>query len=235
MADDTKITFTPEQQAKIDEIIRERMGAAGREAREAAEAARKELRELKARLEQGPIPTETPVSDSGTPPVADVFAPAPTPAELELAKVKEELASVRRQRNEDAVHTALESAARECRVIDPSLASQLLQQSIIVDDSGNLQVIDPATKTPRLNADFTPMSISQLAAEFAAARPYLVYGDVKPGAGSSEEQRVFRQPPVPINRIFGRGSSAKAALQLKQENPEEYARLKRSAKEQGLI
>ena len=58
-----KITFTPEQQAKIDEIIRERMGAAGREAREEAararaaeQAALEELRAYKAPT----IPVEDP-------------------------------------------------------------------------------------------------------------------------------------------------------------------------------
>ena len=195
------------------------------------------MRELQERVAAAGIPIEAapPSSDDdgGTPPVA---APATPPDNTELKQLREELETTRRQSRQERVQNALTTAATAARVIDPALASQLLQQHVVVDNNGALQVIDPVTKTPRLNpTTFAPLSISELLAEFSTARPYLILGDVKGGVGSSEQQRSYYAPAIPVSKIFGRGSDARAAAKLMKEDPERYRAMKKTAKEQGLI
>lgn len=225
-----KIQFTEAQQAKIDSIVKERMAAAGREAREEAERARAELRALKLQLGVT-VPVEIPGADGdGTPPAVSA---SPVPDTSELESLRSELSTLKKQRETDVVRNALITASQKEGAIDPEVMAMLLSKSVAVDEHGNLQVVSEAG-TPRLGADFTPLSVESLVKEFAESRPFLIRGQVKPGTGSSESMGSYR-PQVRLDSIFGAKSDARKAMALKREDPERYRQLREAAKAQGLL
>jgi hypothetical protein len=79
------------------------------------------------------------------------------------------------------------------------------------------------------------MTLQELVAEFALAKPYLVRSDMRPGIGSTPNQRIVWPEVRPVATYFGAKSDSRKAMQLKRENPTEYTRLKGLARERGLI
>lgn len=65
---------------------------------------------------------------------------------------------------------------------------KLVEDDIVFDADANQWVVKE-NGVIKNNSSLTPMTLSEYFAQFAAARPYLVKGSVKGGAGSSESNR----------------------------------------------
>jgi len=103
------------------------------------------------------------------------------------------------------------------------------------DEHGKFIVIRPEDKQPRLNASLEPMTLEEFYSEYASKNPFLVRGDVKPGAGSSQSPLKPGGVRFELHEIFGPKSSAAKAVELKKSSPEAYKRMKQQAIEEGLI
>jgi len=138
-----KLTFTAEQQIRIETLLK----AASKEAR--AEAAR-----LRLEIEAAKKPVE-----------------ADTNLLVRLAQVESERDSLKAAKQEAAVRETLQSAAGDI-FLDSGLAVRLMKDSIRVSADGVLTVVDESG-APRLNNAFENMSVQELAAELASQKPFL--------------------------------------------------------------
>jgi hypothetical protein len=207
---DGKITYTPEQQAHLNEVIKEAQGRAARELR--AENAR-----LKAELDAAKR-TPSPAADS-------------TETLLRLAQVERERDELRAAQHESTVNSALLSAAGNL-FIDPALATRLMRDNVKVID-GKVVPVDE-TGNVRLNNSFEPMTLKDLAIELGTQRPYLARGEVRGGSGSTPSNRPL-DTGVSLERLFGRNSNGAEANKLAMHNPQKYRELRALARERGLI
>jgi hypothetical protein len=80
------------------------------------------------------------------------------------------------------------------------------------------------------------MSVSELACELAAAKPFLARSFVKGGAGSVPSQGTA-PAPLDLKRYFGKGSSAGAEEinRLAIHDKTAYKRLRAQAVKEGLL
>jgi hypothetical protein len=212
-----KVTFSPEQQAKVDQLIRESMGRAGNEARATAarlEAEAAVLRGEVARLTGDKSGLETTLEAK----------------QREATSAKAETIAVRKQ-------NAITEAGAKYNFYNPAQLAKLTGDEITWD--GKQFVVLGSDGTPRVGLDgSTPLSVDEFFKEFATKNPHLVKGDVKPGIGSREAQ----QPPhrtlgerEKLAQYFGKGSSSQKANALALESPQLYRQYKREAKNLGLI
>lgn len=244
-----KVVFDDAQQTRVNELIQDAMGRAGREAKEAAAAAKRELETLRAqqaetvaelaKLREGKVKDGTPNPDlqAEVERIRETLEARASAAE-QKAKAKEKEA----QEAKDALLTsrkqvAMRDAASKFNFVDVSVATQLTQDKVRWDETRNRFVVLSETGSERMNASFEPMSLDEFYEEFASKSPYLVRGDVKPGSGSTESGRagVSANGKYAVEDIFGPKSSSLKAHQLSKENMAEYRRLKVIAQEQGLI
>jgi hypothetical protein len=200
-----KVTFTPEQQEKVNSIIREVTARAGLEAR--TETAR-----VTAELAAAKLPGN---EDA-----------------VKLLVANAELGSLRAEKAEASVQNVLRAAVGTTTFFDADLVSQVLRSSIKIVD-GRPVVID-STGAARLNASFDPMTPAELAQELAASKPFLCRGVVLPGLGSQVAQGARSAAPD-LSTLFGRNSNSVEAHRLGMRSPREYSRLRQKAHEQGLI
>jgi hypothetical protein len=239
----TKVTFTAEQQAKLTEIIAERVAAAGREGREAAEVARKEAAQLRSELAALKTQALAPVQESAIldselepsqPSTEAIIYPTVAESANELETARRELSELRQRAESDSIRFALIEAARSVNTIDPTVAADLLSKSVKTRD-GQLEVVTESG-TPRLNERFEPMTVPELLNRFAAERPYLIRSSVQSGTGATEASHHPRfNPDADVSRLFGRGSDGRAANALAMRDKQEYTRLKEVARKRGLI
>jgi hypothetical protein len=212
-----KVTFTPEQQVRIDSLIRESMGRAGNEARATAarlEAEAEVLRAEVARLRGDRAGLETNL----------------TAKDKEAKAAKDEVIAVRKT-------NAITEAGAKYNFYDPAQLGKLTSDEISWD--GKKFAVLGEDGTPRVGLDgSTPLSVDEFFREFATKNPHLVKGDIKPGIGSREAQ----QPPQrtlgekeKLSRLFGRHSDGKAANDLAMSDPNEYKRQRHIARRLGLI
>jgi hypothetical protein len=207
-----KISFSSEQQQRVDEIIREAQGRAAKELRQERDALRNQLdlreTELRGYRES---------------------------ADPELARTRELLAAetTRRQKAEEsernsAKSAALSAALAQADVLSVGDALTLIKDSFRYEGSA-LAAIDPNTGAVREG-----VSVQQAVSEFLASRQFLVRAQVRKGAGSAPSQEFGAAGPR-LDQIFGKGSSAEAANNLAMRDPRQYARLRQKARAQGLI
>jgi hypothetical protein len=199
-----KVTFDDAQKARINEIVKEASARAGAEARA-------ELARVKATL--------PPVEQS-----ADAL--------LKLAEAQSELASLKAEATEAKVREILNHAVSKESFFDPELASQILRSSIKVID-GKPTVVD-STGTPRLDAEFNPMSPETLAKELASTKRFLVKGELRAGTGSVMSTQRGETGPA-LETIFGKHSNGAAANRLAMKDIGLYRRLREKARSEGII
>jgi hypothetical protein len=212
-----KIEFSPEQQSKVDELIKESMGRAGREHREAAakatqeaEVARSEALALKAQL-------------------------------ATLRGDKEELAKITETIQQENIRIrkaqVIAEAAAKLGFFNPSQVAKLTDSEVQWDSDKKRFVILADDGSERLGIDGNGLTIDAFFKDFAVANPHLVRGDVKPGIGSSENKIPYPTTGEreKLAKLFGRLSDSRAANTLAINNPQEYKRLKREARSLGLI
>jgi hypothetical protein len=204
----TKVTFSAEQQAKIDELIRAAMGRAGNDAR--ATAARLEAEAEALRAEVARLNGDK----SGL--------------EREAKSARDEAVAFRKQ-------TAITEAGVKFNFYDPAQLAKLTSDEVGWD--GKRFVITGEDGTPRVGLDGTPLSVDEFFREFATKNPHLVKGDVKPGVGSRENQIPHPTigEKEKLAKLFGRGSDGKAANDLALSDPNEYKRQRHVARRLGLI
>lgn len=241
-----KVTFTPEQQAKLQEIVdgvtarnaKERDTITARAAADAAEL-KSQLEALKAQVES-----------------AGKSTAANTDAEARMAELERVAAEQKRNsetlaaqlRSKDDVIAATKAEAMKIRkdsatmaaaskvgFVDVSEAVALTERSVKWDEDRGTFVVLNERGVERLNSSYEPMSLEEYYAEFAAKRPHLVRADVRGGAGGTESAALSHDGKVQLNKVFGKGSSAAEALALKRKNPAEYARMRQEAVRLGMI
>ena len=199
-----KIEFSPEQQNKVDELIRESMGRAGSIAK--ATAAQAERDAATARAEALSLKAEL----------------------ATLKGDKEELARVTKTIQEENIKIrtgqVIQDAAAKLGFFNPSQLAKLVGDDLKWD--GAKFIVVGSDGSPRLGADgTTPLSPDSFFQEYASQNPHLVRGEVKTGVGSRE----MTQPPhktlgekEQLAKLFGRGADAVACNRLALSNPAEF-------------
>lgn len=247
------ITFDEKQQLKVNKLIQDAMGRAGREARTESAKFKEQLDSLRSELDQA----KTDLSNAKTAAERkdakdDVESLKAQIAEMqnanklvqleyqntikqlqakdaEVKQAKEQTISVRKE-------TALTAAALKINPFDVEDVVRATSNSVQWNPEFNrFEVIDPMSGQPRLNAGLEPMSIDDFMEEYAKKKPHMVRAGVKFGSGSSEGGFGGSTGKYNVKDIFGRESNSRLANKLSLENPKEYQRLKAVAKEQGLI
>lgn len=187
----TKIQFSAEQQTKVDELIRQAMGRAAKELRS-------EKEKLVADLELAQAQLST-YKESTSP---------------ELQKARELLAEseVKRTAAEQREATArrnitLREALDKADVLQTADAIKLLGDSFKWEND-TLVAVDQFGAV-RKDATGAPLSVDAIVAEFAQARPYMVRGSVKRGAGSTESTQFAKVDPK-VEDIFGAQRAAQS-------------------------
>jgi predicted nuclease with TOPRIM domain len=205
-----KITFTSEQQTKIDEIIREAQGRAGNEARATAARLQAESEVLKAEL------ATLRGDKSGL--------------EKESKTAKQELAKVKKQ-------AVITEAASKHGFFDVKQISKLVGDEIVFDPDKNQFHIIGEDGSPRVGLDgSTPLSLDAFFQEFAAKNSHLVRSAVKNGVGSTENTHyVTTNQRSRLTEIFGKGSNSQKANALGVADPQLYKQMRREAKSLGII
>jgi hypothetical protein len=206
-------------QARLDELIRDSMSRAGREAKQRAADLERENTHLKT-LNAASAPDSTELEK--------------TKAELSAARMESD--SLRATSQKQSKDSFIAAQAEKNRFFAVDVVTKLTRDNLSWDAaSKSYQVLDDAGVV-RLNLDGTPLSADSFFAEYAAARPYLVKGEVKSGAGSVTGS-IYQpyEKNEPLTRLFGKGSDASAANALCLRDPKRYATLRVQAQQAGLI
>jgi hypothetical protein len=220
-----KITFSSEQQVKVDSLLREAMGRAGNEAR--ATAARLEAEMITLRNELAAAKDAAKAEAEGRVGLETSL----TVREKEAKAARAETIAVKKQ-------NAIQAAATEHNFFNPQVVSKLTEDKIKWDSEKSKFVVLGDDGSERLGADGNSLTVSAYLKEFGQQNNYLVRGDVKAGIGSMEAQ----QPPhrtlgqkERLMQYFGKGSSAQKANALGVESPQLYRQYKREAQSLGII
>jgi hypothetical protein len=248
-----KVTFDDAQQARVNELIQEAMGRAAREAKEELKTIKTQFTELqseltaaKAAAAKAKTPGQKAEAADDIERIQAEMAEVKNAAELskqEAERLKSQL-QAKDKEVKDANGKALEiqkthamlTAASQVNFVDVNIVTKLTGDQVKYDDASGKFVVLNEQGTPRMNSAFEPMTLAEFYQEYANKHSYLVRGDVKGGAGSSESQRSGSQiGKYSVEQIFGKNSNAALANKLAKTDYKEYSRLKIQAKEQGLI
>src|SRR6185437_6749632 len=167
------VKFDTEQQAKIDELIREAMGRAGRAAREEAARLKEELEVLRA---QAP-PTPEQITE---------LEERATKAKSELVEAE---TAAQRMRKEAEILAVSEKTG----FLDIHVGAELLRGRMAWVD-GALRPLN-AHGSAMLNLLGQPMSLQEFAQSIAERSPYLIRSQAKGGAGSTSDKRNSPSEP----------------------------------------
>ena len=205
----TKVTFSPEQQSKLNQVIKEVSARAGAEAR--AEAARLKAENDQLRAQQEPD--------------AEI--------RTRLSVAERERDSLRQANSEAAVMQQIREAMGD-QWADSQLAADLLKQSVRMVEGK--PVVMAADGTPALNASFEAMTLREAAQQLAAAKPFLVRSTLKGGIGSLPASLpAFQTETAAVHALFGPQGDVERRNKLALNSPNEYRRLRNSAKALGLV
>jgi DNA repair exonuclease SbcCD ATPase subunit len=250
---DEKVTFSEAQTKRVNEIVQERLSRAKSEAHEeaqrvAAENTRlaEELRQAREEATKAKTPAAKKEATDEAERLKAVIEEMRTASEsnkTEAERLRQAVteATRRAQEKEEEAHNvrkqvAIRDAAQRANFFDLNVVTTITEKNIKWDAAKSKFLVFNDQGTERMNAAFEPMSLDEYYSEYAAKNPWMVRGDVKPGAGSSEAQRqLSNNGKFEVSQIFGSKSSSVLAVALKKQNPAEYARLKGIAKESGLI
>ena len=191
----TKVTFSPEQQVKVDELIRESMGRAGSEAKATASRLQAETEVLRAevaRLNGDKSGLETNL----------------TAKDKESRVARTELIAEKKR-------NVIQAAATEHNFFNPQIVSKLTEEKIKWDEGKQSFIVLGDDGSERLGPDGNSLSVSAFLKEFGQQNNFLLRGDVKTGVGSSESIRyVTVNQRTRLTELFGKGSSAQKANAL---------------------
>jgi hypothetical protein len=248
-----KVVFTPEQQARMQEIIDAAVGRAGAPHKQAAQqleqektALQSQLADLQSQLEAAKASGKSGSKDEAETLRAQIaeMKNAQSRNADEATRLKQQLDAERQEAvkaKTEALNVrksvAIQRAASEVNFVNNEVVEKLTDAFVKWDETKGGFVVVNESGQPRMNAAYEPMSLSEYYQEFAAKNPYLVRSDVRPGVGSTQSGRfdVSRDGKLEVKQVFGKESNSRLAMELKKSNPAEYARLKVIAKDSGLI
>jgi hypothetical protein len=249
-----KVTFTTEQQARIDELIREAMGRAGRETRTELESTRTQLQTLQAELNTAKDALKTAKTSTQKADAAgDIAALHSQIAEMKSAGLStqqevERLRKVAADKDKEIEtakqsalnvrkNVAMREAADRCKFVDTSDVVEMTDKFVRWEPTRNAFVVINESGQERFNAAYEPMTLEEFYVEYAAKKPHMVRGDARGGTGSAESQKSsLSGDGIPtLEQLFGPKANAAKANKLAMENIKEYRRLKELARSAGLI
>lgn len=235
-------------QEKLDEIIKNAMGRAGKEHREAAEAAAARVKELETEL----ATVKTSKTETKEVDPTDVKA---LQAQLEemrnankttlqqferLKSEKEGLEKTLDSTKNEAInikkHVAMQEAANAFGFIDLEEVIALTDKHVKFDSSSNKFIVVGDNGATRMNTLYEEMNLKEFYQEFANKRQHLVKSSHRAGTGATASTTDPNLAgSFSVEKVFGKNSDPMLAQKLKKANPNEYARLKTVAISQKLI
>lgn len=249
-----KITFTPEQQAFVNNLL-------AREKTEAKQSAQTELATTKTALET--VQAEFRAAQEALRGATTKGEKKEASEDLEVLRGQLNEAKTVQQRaveeterikkvlgekdkevltaRQEAVNirkqVAIQGAASKVNFVDLGVVQKLTQDNVVFDETRSRFVVTNDEGTARMNASFEPMSLEEYYTEYASKNPYLVRGSVLGGASSAESQRagVSLSGKYAVEMIFGPKSNAALANKLAMENITEYRELRKQAVASGLL
>jgi hypothetical protein len=233
------VTFTAEQQAKIDEIVKKAMGRAGKDAREQLDIERAEKSRLNADLQA----TKEALANATNTDERDKLREQIQSISQELESEKQ---SRRDSENREISYRRSALIAQACLdhdLIDAEIVTGLVENNIMWNP--DRKSFDVVTAPREISDDDDSdddvpreTSIAEFFADFAHKKPYLVRSHIRTGSGSGDSSRsglpTGRQV-YKVEDIFGKGSSSQLANRLAQKDPAEYRRMKAEARTKKLI
>lgn len=224
-----KVTFTPEQQLKLNELIDRGYAKGATRAKEevTAEFARllaaqeTQIAELAKRLE-AVMPAGKPADRAADKLEKPIEKPEPAsheePVQLvaQVKTLRTTLASVEKEKADllakvqsfDALErdmklrAAFDAATPDIAFIDPSEEFHLLRDRIGVDEQGEFFIKNEKTGRPLLNAHAEPMSLGEFLTDYAQRKPHKVRApDQMGGTGSGETRRVPGNASRDVSRM----------------------------------
>jgi hypothetical protein len=242
------VTFTDAQKARIDELIKSAMGRAAADTRtQLSEQTRKvaqledELKAAKAAAQKSPTPGAQGTVEELQRQIDEMkSARQTTVAEIDGLRKQVTASEARAKQAEDNVlkekkSNLINTFATKENFVNLRAVSTLTEGNIRWDATNSKWEVLNDEGQPRLNAAYEPMTVSEFFADFAEKNPYLVKGEVKPGSGSGPATVSTPTGRFTVEQIFGKGSNAKLANDLGNQNPAEYKRLKAEARAKGII
>lgn len=206
-----KVTFSPAQQERLNELIRDAMGRAGREARAESAELRVKIEALNRELEV--VKTER----------TNLENEAKTSKEQALLQGKQNL---------------LLSLAAKHGFVAPEQGVALLKDKIQFNEEKKRYIVLGDDGKVLSGPTGEPISADDFVKGYAATNPNLIRSEVRTGVGSAES-REYQGTAVTdaayLRSLFGRGSDARLANDLAKRDQREYRRLKAEARRQGLI
>lgn len=244
-----KVTFTDEQQAKVEQIVDRAVGRVASNLRTELSAKDQKIADLEAEL------TKAKESKSSTTPkgerkIEDLEATIEEMKRASQARADEaeryksesqksarDAESARKEAQDIRKSQVIHTAASKHNFVDLDAVAKLTQEHIQFDsEAGRFVVLNEYGKT-RLNAAMEPMSIEEYYNDFASKNKYLVRGDFSGGTGSSESMRssLSKTGQYEVTDIFGPKSNARLANELALKDYPEYKRLRLIAVQAGLV
>ncbi len=205
-AEPTSITFSPEQQERINRIVEDRLSRSNRELKEQLE----ELRGQKAALEGRS-------SGEGN-------------TDAEIQRLSGELDNAQGEVEALRKRSAIQDALRNIAFHDPAEVAEAIESRVRFDKALGRHVILNPSGVPTLNNALEPMTVDEYVRDYAARKPWTIRSK-EDGAVKSDS----RSDASTAKRIFGKNSDGNLANKLAQKNIAEYRRLKAIARELKVI
>lgn len=244
-----KITFTDEQQQKVEQIVDKAVGRVAQNLRNELSAREQRIAELEAEVARARESRPAPGS-KGDKKLEDLEATIEEMRRAGQSKAEEaeryknealqkarEVELARQESVAIRKTQVIHYAASKHNFVSLEAAQKLTQDSISYNpESGKFEVLNENGK-PRLNASMEPMTVDEFFNDFAAKNKYLVRGDLSSGSGSSESMRpsLAKNGQFEVTDIFGPKSNAKLANDLALKDMPEYRRLRAIAVQSGLL
>jgi hypothetical protein len=239
-----KVTFSAEQQDKIQQLIDAATARAHNASRTQYDA---KIAELTAAVEAAKAakPAAKPGNDATVEAQLAEFRTVAEASKAETERFKAEataraaeVLAARSESQEIRKEVAITQAASTIPFFNLELVKQVTKGNIEFD--GTLKQFVVKGPNGQIRYDSTlehPLSLEAYFTEYAAQNKYLVRSTLASGTGSTESTRtdVAQNGRFAVTDIFGPKSSSLKASQLMKDNPQEYARLKGIARQERLI
>jgi myosin heavy subunit len=251
---DAKVTFTPEQQEVLNQIVEKRLARSNKEAKAELETAKTERQRLEAELAEAKETLSKAAKGS-----TDAKN-----AQEDIESVKNELDEVKRsskailnereelkkqldvkektvqdthqQMLELRKQTAMNYAAQKLPFVDLEAVIVLTEKYIKYDkDTDSFSVVNDKG-APRFNPVGDPLGLDEFYTEYAQQKKHLVRSDALSGVGSAESKNLgIGMKGFKLEDCFGPKSDSKKAAALHKADPVKYATMRKEAVALGWL
>jgi hypothetical protein len=208
-SDKTKVEFSPEQQTVLDGLINaafaKAFAAANKQFEPVVQGLTTELQTLKSQIpaSKEQKTEEKPKEKKTTAELTEDTAALRAQLD-EIRQVAESLKKQREEQEQRALELAKQNKAAQVKeafirasekvsFFDRMSEFDHMEKQLQLDESGQVVVINPATKLPRLNMNAQPMTLEEFVADYAKQKPWTVKApttEVAGGTGSSEQRKL---------------------------------------------